>query len=186
MYTTMTNIEKLKTSLENLADREHYIFSASDFYLLFPDLSSYALNMLLSRSVKKGLLARASKGFYIYSKANYERGFELFHLAARLREDNFSYLSLESILSEVGIISQIPIGHITLMTGGRSGVINCGKYGRIEFIHTKKSFVALSSQLTYDKRYKLWRASVPLAFADMKAAKRQMDLIDKEALNEFI
>ena len=26
-----SNIEKLKTSLENLADREHYIFSASDF-----------------------------------------------------------------------------------------------------------------------------------------------------------
>lgn len=182
----MINMEKLKTSLENMADKEHYLFSASDFYLLFSDLSSYALNMLLSRAVKKGILIRASKGFYIYPKANYERGFELFHLAARLRENSFCYLSLESILSESGIISQIPIGHITLMTGGRSGIINCGKYGRVEFIHTKRTFEVLSSQLTYDKRYKLWRASIPLAFTDMKTAKRSIDLIDKEALNEFI
>jgi len=182
----MRNIEKLKTSLENLADKDHYIFSAGDFYLLFSALSASALNILLSRAVKKGILMRVSKGFYIYPKVNYERGFELFHLSARLREDNFCYLSLESVLSEAGIISQMPIGYITLMTGGRSGIINCGKYGRIEFIHTKKTFDAVSHQLTYDKRYKLWRASIPLAFADMKAAKRPMDLVNKEALDEFI
>ncbi|MDR1124269.1 MAG: hypothetical protein LBL61_06810 [Elusimicrobiota bacterium] len=182
----MQNADKLNNALENLSDKDHYIFSVSDFYQLFPKITPAALGMLLSRAAKSGIFERICKGFYIYPEAPYERGFELYHTAARLREDTFCYLSLESVLSEAGVISQIPLGWITLMTEGRSGVINCGKYGKIEFIHTKKNPENLSGRLIYDKRYKLWRASLSLALEDMRSAQRPLDLIDTEDKNESV
>jgi hypothetical protein len=179
-------IQQLRNTLESLAGQEHYLFTVSDFFQLFPNMSASALRVFLARMAKSGLLTRVCRGVYLYPKAGYSKGFELYHAAARLREDSFCYLSLESVLSEAGIISQIPLGWITLMTGGRSGIISCGKWGSIEFIHTKKTPEKLSAELVYDKRYRLWRASAALALRDMKAAKRPTDLIDWEAAREFI
>jgi predicted transcriptional regulator of viral defense system len=182
----MQSIQKLKNILETVADSEHYLFSVGDFSQLFSDMSPVALLVLLGRASKSGLLVRICKGIYIYPKADYQKGFELYHSAARLRESTFCYLSLESSLSEAGIISQIPLGCITVMTGGRSGIVDCGAFGRIEFIHTKKSFQSLSTLLSYDKRYKMWRANVSLALQDMRSTGRSMDLVDMEAASEFI
>ena len=89
-------------------------------------------------------------------------------------------------MSEAGVISQIPMSTITLMTNGRRGKINCGQFGTIEFIHTKKDISSLANQLIYDERYRLWKASPKLAYQDMVATKRSLDLIDEETLHEFI
>jgi hypothetical protein len=84
------------------------------------------------------------------------------------------------------LISQIPLGWITVMTGGRSGIIPCGIWGSIEYIHTKRRFEDSEPFLTYDSRCHLWRASARLALRDMRAAKRPMDLIiDPEAAREL-
>ena len=107
-------------------------------------------------------------------------------MAARLRDNYFCYLSLESILSEAGVISQIPMGYITLMTNGRSGIINCHKFGKIEFIHTKKPISILRSDIYYNNRYQLWCANVSLAYRDMTDTKRNLDLVDFEVLHELI
>jgi hypothetical protein len=93
---------------------------------------------------------------------------------------------MESVLSEVGILSQIPLRWITLMTGGRSGVIQCGDWGHIEFVHTKKNLERLGSMLVYNERYRLFQATAALALWDMRAAKRSMDLIDWDTVDEFI
>jgi predicted transcriptional regulator of viral defense system len=182
----MRPMKILRDILESLANPEHYLFTVSDFLSLFPDMTTEGLRVLLGRAEKAGLLCRLCRGIYIYPKAGYRRGLELYHAAARLRETTFCYLSFESILSENGIISQIPLGWITLMTGGRSGTINCGKWGTIEFIHTKKKFDALSSSLIYDHTYRLWRAPVTVALQDMKTAKRSMELIDWSVFNSGI
>jgi hypothetical protein len=182
----MQPINKLMNTLEALACAEHYLFKASDFRVLFAGTSQEALRVLLGRAVKAGLLKRICNGIYLYPRAAYPRGYELYHTAARLRENVFCYLSMESILSEAGIISQIPLNWIVLKTGGRSGIIDCGDWGHIEFIHTKKRPEHLSSFLNYDYRYKLWRAEPELALRDMRNAKRSMDLIDWEAAHEFI
>jgi hypothetical protein len=115
---------------------------------------------------------------YLYPKVPYQKGYELYHVAARLRADSLCYLSLESALSEAGVISQIPLAWITLMTNGRSGIIDCGKWGHIEFIHTKKSPANLGQCLSYDYRYRLWQASISLAMRDIRVARRSLDLID--------
>ncbi|GHU83223.1 hypothetical protein FACS189468_8190 [Spirochaetia bacterium] len=58
----MQTIKLLGNTLEALADREHYLFSVSDFYSLFPEMSSATLRVLLSRAVKSGILARICHG----------------------------------------------------------------------------------------------------------------------------
>ena len=168
----MQTMQLLKNNLEELSDSEHYLFSVKDFSALFPKKSQAALLVLLGRAVKSGVLERVCRGFYVYPKVRYPKELLLYHLAGRLRADTFCYLSLESVLSENGLISQIPLGCITLMTGGRSGIINCGKYGRIEFTHTKKNPSGIGRLLTYDFRYKLWRANTQLALLDWRAAGR--------------
>ena len=89
-------------------------------------------------------------------------------------------------MSDAGIISQIPMNWITLMSSGRSHVVQCGDFGHIEFVHTRKQPAAVVDQLTYDSRCRLWRASVALALRDMKATGRNMDLIDREAARELV
>jgi len=174
----MQAIQILRENLEKLASAEHYLFSVSDFYALFPKKSVSALLVLLGRAVKNGTLERVCHGYYVYKKIVYPRELILYHLAGRLRSNVFSYLSLESVLSDNGIISQIPINCVTLMTAGRSGVINCGKFGRIEFTHTKKSPADIGHLmsrhlLSFDFRYGLWRASTELALVDWRATGRK-------------
>jgi predicted transcriptional regulator of viral defense system len=181
----MQPIQTLKEALESLADGEHYFFRVSDFYQLFPGMRAEALLVLLGRAVKAGVLQRFCRGLYLYPKVKRRRGYELYHAAARLREESFCYLSLESVLSEEGVISQVPLAWITVMTGGRSGIIPCGAWGSIEYIHTKKRFQDLETLLIYDNRYCLWRAPVRLALKDMRAARRSMDLVNMEAAHEF-
>lgn len=91
----MGSIKLLRNTLDSLCDSDHYLFTVSDFYSIFPTLSKNAFKTLLSRAQAEGILKR--------------------------------------------IISQIPINRITLMSSGRSSIINCGTFGSIEFIHTKKS-----------------------------------------------
>ena len=175
----MQSIQKLRIELEKLADPHHYLFSVHDFFALFPHKSQAALIVLLGRAEKNGFLKRICRGYYIYQKTAYSNDLILFHLAACLRADFFSYLSLETVLSENGIISQIPLACVTLMTSGRSGIIKCGKFGRIEFTHTKKSPLSIGHMLSYDFRYGLWRASTELAKYDLR-------MTGREKLYEFV
>jgi len=182
----MQSITRLRTILERLADADHYLFAARDFSPAFPDLSDSALNALLSRANRSGLLARICKGVYLYPRVAYPRGFELFHAAARLRADNFNYISLETALSDASVISQVPTNWITLMSSGRSHTVACGPFGTIEFVHTKKRPSDMTGMLSYDESCRLWRASVSLALQDMRATRRSPDLVDWSAANEHV
>ena len=110
----------------------------------------------------------------------------LFHAAARMRANAFNYLSLETALSDAGAISQVPMNWISLMSSGRSHVVNCGDYGHIEFVHTAQHPNDLVGELAYDPDRRLWRASVRQALRDMKATRRSMELVNEEALYEFV
>jgi len=131
----------------------------------------------LSSPGRRGPLKHLCRNLYLYEKVDYPRDMVLFHAAARLRAECFNYLSLETVLSDAGVISQIPFSWITLMSSGRSGKIECEGFGTIEFIHTSKTPALLAPELTWDSRYRLWRASVARALVDMRSAKRSMDLV---------
>lgn len=172
--------------LSRLASSEHYLFLLSDLRALLPQHSDGAFKTLLSRANKCGLLVRVCRGVYLYPAVKYPKGLLLYHVAALLRADDFNYISLETALSDVGGISQIPMNWITIMSSGRSSRVKCGSFGTIEFVHTQKRAETMVGQLIYDQRCHLWRAGVLLALQDMKKTRRSMDLIDWTAVDEFI
>ena len=182
----MQPVKYLSQWLLQNANDKHYLFTLHDLSALCPDLSSSAFRTLLSRAVKSGLLLRVCRGLYLYKKALPADGLLLFHAATLLRADEFNYISLETVLSDLGIISQIPMNWISIMSSGRSSIISCGNFGTIEFIHTNQKPAALINQLTYDPDCGLWRANAALALRDMKATHRNCDLIDWDAANELI
>lgn len=172
--------------LQQHANSGHYLFLLQDLRALCPDLSDAAFKTLLSRMVQAGHLMRICRGLYAWKKAIPPTGLLLFHAAAYLRASDFNYISLETVLSDAGVISQIPLNWISIMSSGRSNIISCGAFGSIEFIHTKKKPAEVMQQLSYDTPCKLWRAHLSLALEDMKATRRNCDLIDWDMANELI
>lgn len=142
--------------------------------------------VVLSRAVKSGLLRRVCRGIYYYPVRGYRVENMLFHAAARLRAGEFNYLSLETVLSEAGVISQIPMNSITLMSSGRSHVVECGDYGRIEFVHTEQRAEMIKDELIYEPDRRLWRASMKQALRDSRVTGRSKGLIDLEKAHDIL
>lgn len=182
----MQPMKKISTILDRYANADNYLFALNDLRGILPNTDSGAFKTLLSRTQRAGVLKRVCKGIYLYPRVNYPAGRVLFHAAAKLRADSFNYLSLETVLSDAGVISQVPLNWITLMSSGRSHIVNCGDFGHIEFIHTKRKPADVADQLSYDPDCRLWRASVKLALLDMKLTRRSMDLIDWSLADELV
>ncbi|NLC21921.1 MAG: hypothetical protein GX771_08445 [Halomonadaceae bacterium] len=179
-------LQRLYQGLDKLASPERYLFTPSDMRALLPDISDQAYRTLLSRAAQGGRLERVCRGLYVYHPAKPLPGLLLFHAAARLRVHELNYISLETALSDNGVISQVPMNWITLMSSGRSSVIRCGRWGNIEFVHTRQKAAALIDHLTYDSRCRLWRASTAQALRDMKMTKRNLDLVDWSVVDESL
>lgn len=182
MQPILTITRNLRT-LEGHADR---VFALSDLYALLPGHRELAFKLVVTRMEKRGELVRVCRSIYILPGCTLHGSDLLARVAARLRAHHFNYLSLETVLSDAGVISQVPVNRITLMSSGRSSVISCGDYGSIEFVHTRKTASELSSQLTYDSGYRLWRASVALALKDMRDTRRDTGLVNWEIANELV
>src|SRR5262245_49263116 len=115
-----------------------FVFCKRDFFKMFPEDNQKTLEEGLIRLVKAGILVRACRGIYVNDDAQCKNSYVIEHIAKALRRGEYSYVSLESILSEYGVISQIPIDRLTVMTTGRKGIYQT-PYGVIEFTHTKRS-----------------------------------------------
>lgn len=160
------------------------LYTAKSFRPLFPDLSQGAYRALLHRAEKRGLLERVCHNVYQYPGDPDTSGLILFRAAALLRASHFNYISLETVLSDAGLISQVPIAWITLVSTGRSAEVTCGRFGTIEFIHTERSIGKISDQLTYDPDRHLFRASPRLALSDMKRFNRSTFDLVKDLEND--
>jgi predicted transcriptional regulator of viral defense system len=180
------NIKILQKTLERITPSGHDLFTISDLSQIFPNLSYSALKALVNRAEKSEILKRICRGIYLYEKSPSSRGMILYKTASKLRSNCFNYLSLESVLSEVGIISQVPMSWLSFMSTGRSSIIKCENYGTIEFVHTKKKIESFIEDIYYDTNYNIWKANVKLALKDMKYTGRSDDLIDWSAASEFI
>lgn len=163
--------------LSENANDKHYLFTFHDLRALCSELSDSAFKTLLSRVVQSGLLTRVCRGIYLYENVLPATGLLLFYTAALLRTSEFNYISLETALSDLGVISQIPMNYISIMSSGRSNIISCGKFGTIEFVHTNQKPENLVDYLIYDHDCVMWRANAKLAIRDMKATHRNYELI---------
>ena len=134
--------------------------------------------------VKDGLLIKAARGIYINALvASRHKSWMLENIAKALRPGKLSYVSLESMLSEHGVISQIPLSRLTVMTTG-SGGIHDTPYGTIEFTHTKRSIPEILDRTIFIKDRPLRIAKKQAAVTDLLRVGRNTDMIDYEELNE--
>ena len=163
-------------------DRGRYVWTWSDLAALFPDESPKALGASLGRFVRDGSLQRACRGVYVLPRARSDAGHTVEHVAIALRRGHHSYVSLESALSEYGAISQVPLSVLTVMTTGRSGLVDT-PWGAIELTHTKRPRSALLAGMVEIGR-PLRFARARTALADLRHVGRNLHLVDHEELDD--
>jgi len=169
------------TALERLGV---YVLTKKDVEKLFPQEGEKSMEKSLQRMVKDGLLIRAARGIYVNALAVARKpSWILEDVAKALRPGNLSYVSLESILSEYGVISQIPLSRITLMTTGAKGVHET-PFGTIEFTHTKRTIPDILERTIFIKDRPLRIAKKHAAVTDLLRVGRNTDMIDYEELEE--
>jgi len=163
-----------------MAKGRDLVLHQKDLLTLLGKVDSSTFRMLLARAVKAGILINPARSIYIFSPNNRISPNTVYRIAQKLRSGHFNYLSLESVLSQAGFISQIPIDRITVMTSGRSQVFTLAGVGVIEFTHTKKNMDALAPHLTWDQDKEIFRASPAFALKELKRVGRNLDLVEVE------
>lgn len=160
-----------------------YVFTKHQLSQLFPNDAPKTFDEGLNRLVKDNILVRACRGIYVNPHASSLDSYAIEHIAKALRPGEYNYVSLESILSEYGVISQIPLDRITIMTTGRKGVYKT-PYGTIEYTHTKRDWSdILKGIMTVEKR-PLRIASKKMAWRDLKRVGRNVNMVNLGELNE--
>src|SRR5882757_4511651 len=95
-----------------------HVFTRATLAKLFPQDGPKTFTESLNRLIKSGLLARAGRGVFVNPHAHSLDSRTVERVAQALRPGHYNYISLESMLSEYGDISQIPIDRLTVMTTG--------------------------------------------------------------------
>lgn len=131
----------------------------------------------LSDCAQKGLIRRVVRGIYESVLTPPDPQTAIYKIVKKMRSNAISYISLESQLSHVGEISQIPIDRLTVVTKGRSGTYKT-PYGVIEFTHTKQPINRFEHNLYFDPDIKMYRANTEQALADLKHTRRNLHLLD--------
>ena len=167
----------------NDADRQgNYVFAKSDLRQMFPDDSGQAFESGLRRLTGDGVLLQPAPGVYVYAFSRHE-GDTLEAIAAALRSGEYNYLSLESALSEYGVILQTPADRITVMTTGDPGEYKT-PFGVIEFTHNPSPPHSVIEDMV-DRGTPLRLARKEAAWRDLKMVGRNTHLADQEMLHEY-
>jgi len=159
-------------------DRQHdyWLYALHELALLFPDEKPQQLKNALMRHCKAGNLLKVGGGLYAWPDARSTPMYRLEHLINRLRPRELSYISLESALSMHGLISQIPLAVLTVMTTGRS-YLQQTAYGLIEWTHTDQPNTAILNGTTWDPMRGCLIAKPALASRDIRRVSRNLDLV---------
>lgn len=157
------------------------VFTHHDLATLFPEDNPRTLQAGLDRLVKNGVLVRAVNGVYVNALSANGFTHALENIAKAMRRGEYNYVSLESALSEYGVISQIPM-RLTVMSTGRKAEVNT-PFGTIEFTHTARPVHDILDDI-HDVGRPLRLAGKHKAYRDLKRVGRNTELIDEEVLYE--
>ena len=169
--------------LAELDRRGVYVLAKRDIEKLFPEEGAKAMEQSLKRMVADGLLNRVVRGLYVNPAASSKNRWIVEEIAKALRPGKLSYVSLESILSEYGVISQIPIDRMTVMTTGASGLVKTS-YGTIEFTHTKRGTAEVVKRTLAAKGRPLRIATKQAAIRDLLRVGRNVNMMDPNELSD--
>ena len=157
-----------------------YVFLKRDLRTVFSE-DGKTLDQTLKRLVDAGVLHRPVHSVYLYAFSKHIGPYTIGYIARNLRRGEITFESLESALSQYGVISQIPIDRLTLMTTGRSGEYRT-PYGVIEFTHTKAKPAEIAANLLDRDENPLPIANKHYAYKNLRATGRNLNLVDKEEL----
>ena len=158
-----------------------YVFTKGDLAKLF-DEPEASLNKTLERLVSTDVLVRAAQGVYVFGYSAHLGAYTIEHIAQTLRRNDYNYLSLESALSEWGVISQVPIDRLTVMTTGRKGEFKT-PFGVIEFTHTEMNPEYILQNTVKRDSHPLPIANVDLALANQRRVGRNVFLIEENEVS---
>ena len=105
--------------------------------------------------------------------------------AKAVRSGKYSYISLETSLSEYGIINQMTLGYLTVMTTGRSQKYTT-PHGIIEFTHTSRSEFEIIRSTYWQAGRSLRVANPETAFEDLRRVGRNVHMVDMGAYHEVV
>jgi len=168
--------ELLKTLDQLDQEQSMWLFTTGMFRTLFPADAPATLKSQLKRLTRNGLLSQVSRGVYANERARSMPVARLEAVVPYLRPNELTYLSQESRLTDLGLISQMPIDRLTLMTTGRSYIYPT-RYGTLEFTHTSKAPEMILGETTLNKETGLLEASEALALRDLRRAGRNLHMI---------
>lgn len=138
----MKIVDAIKTPSD--LDRDgRAVFSPAELRSIFPERSDHTFIARLRRLTAQRILKRAAHGIYVNAPSQSPQAWRNEEVATRLRSGEYSYVSLESALSEFGVISQIPVGRTRMMTTGRFCEMH-SIYGTLDLTHTARPVQDLS------------------------------------------
>ncbi|WP_233235023.1 type IV toxin-antitoxin system AbiEi family antitoxin [Bordetella sp. LUAb4] len=176
-------IKDLIKTLDRWDQRGFWAFTAATLKLLFPEDDRARIKALTNHQ-DAGIIERVARGLYVNPRARSLPPDVLSSLIPWLRPWDFNYLSLESALSEAGLISQIP-SRLTVMTTGRSQTFGT-PYGTIEFTHTAQMPEHLSGDVVWDLQRGMWVATPARAHRDLTKARRNLGLVNPVTASEAL
>jgi hypothetical protein len=159
-----------------------WAFTPSSFSALMGGIERPYLKLMTKRLADQGVLVRAARGVYVNPHARSMPSDVRRGLLRFLRPREISYVSLETKLSEAGVISQITTV-LTCMTTGSPGWFET-PWGAIEFTHTDRSIRIGTDVIAQDDG--TLEATLRTAVRDLRRVGRNLDLIDDETLAEVI
>ena len=159
-----------------------WAFTLPSFSALMGGVDPAYLKLMMKRLSDQGVLIRAARGVYINPTARSRPADMRRGLLRFLRPREINYVSLESKLSEAGVISQIATV-LTCMTTGSRGRFETS-WGTIEFTHTDREIEVGTDVVVQDDG--TLEATIRTAVRDLRRVGRNLDLIDEEILAEAI
>ena len=174
----MKTVEAIKILWE-WERRGRSVFSIADLRKIFSERSEKTFAEGLRRLVRQGILERAARGAYVNTLSRRRSGYLIEEIAISLRRGEYSYVSLETALSEYGAISQVPMSWSTIMTTGRSAEIRT-PWGVIEFTHTARPVSDILKGAVFMEGRPLRIAKLETALRDLRRVGRNLDMVSRK------
>ena len=159
-----------------------WAFAPASFSALMGGIDPAYLKLMMKRLADQHVLIRAARGVYVNPHARSLPADTRRGLLRFLRPREISYVSLESKLSEAGIISQIT-STLTCMTTGSPGWFDT-PWGAVEFTHTDRKIWVGDDVIVQDDG--LMEATIRTAVRDLRRVGRNLDLVDEAILADAI